>query len=87
MTNTVFPTFQTQYIVDFSSAIFIVEHWDLTNTEIFKSKDVASDVLQLVDKHFKTLVVFQNKFFLGCGLSFSFLRLTVTNTVDIITAL
>jgi hypothetical protein len=41
MTNAVFPTFQTQYILDFSSAIRC-EHWDLPNTEIFQSKDVAS---------------------------------------------
>jgi hypothetical protein len=40
MANTVFPTFQTLYtgILDFSSA----EHWDLPNTEILQSKDVAS---------------------------------------------
>jgi hypothetical protein len=45
MTNTVFPTFQTGYILDFLSAIYsIAEHWDLPNTEIFQSKDVASGV-------------------------------------------
>jgi hypothetical protein len=42
MTNTVFPAFQTQYILDFSSASRIAEHWDLPNTEKFQSKDVAS---------------------------------------------
>jgi hypothetical protein len=42
MTNTDFPTFQTQYIPDFSSASRIAEYWDLPNTEIFKSKYVAS---------------------------------------------
>jgi hypothetical protein len=44
MTNTVFPTFQTQYILDFSSAnSAVAEHWDLPKTEIFQSKDVASE--------------------------------------------
>jgi hypothetical protein len=33
--------FQTHYIIDFSSANRS-EHWDLPNTEIFQSKDVAS---------------------------------------------
>jgi hypothetical protein len=42
MTNTVFPTFQTQYILNFSSASRSTEHWDLPNTEIFQSKDIAS---------------------------------------------
>jgi hypothetical protein len=38
MTNTVCTTFQTQYIKQ-----AIAEHWDLPNTEIFQSKDVASE--------------------------------------------
>jgi hypothetical protein len=42
MTKTVFPTFQTQYILNFSWASGIVKHWDLTNTKIFQSEDVAS---------------------------------------------
>jgi hypothetical protein len=37
MSNTAIPTFQTQYILNFSSA-----SWDLPNTEIFQAKDVAS---------------------------------------------
>jgi hypothetical protein len=41
MAHTVFPTFQTQYILEFSSASRSREHWDLSNTEIFLSKDVA----------------------------------------------
>jgi hypothetical protein len=45
MTNTVFQAFQTQYILKVSSASRIVEHWDLLKTEIFQSKDVASQVL------------------------------------------
>jgi hypothetical protein len=40
MTNTVFLTFQTIYILDFSSESR--ENWDLPNTEIFQSKDIAS---------------------------------------------
>jgi hypothetical protein len=39
MTNTVFPRFQTQYI---SHQQAVAEHWDLPNTEILQSKDVAS---------------------------------------------
>jgi hypothetical protein len=42
MANTVFPTFQTQYILDFSSASRSGT-LGLPNTEIFPSKDVASD--------------------------------------------
>jgi hypothetical protein len=42
MTNTAFPSFETHYILDFSSASPIAEHWDLPNTAIFQSKDVAS---------------------------------------------
>jgi hypothetical protein len=42
MTNTAFPTFQTQYILNFSTASRSGTHWDLPNTEIFQSKDVAS---------------------------------------------
>jgi hypothetical protein len=44
MANTVFPTFQTQYILNFSSA----SHRGLLgagkNTEIFQSEDVASEM-------------------------------------------
>jgi hypothetical protein len=42
MTNTVFQMFQTQYILDFSSASRSETHWDLPNMEIFQSKDVPS---------------------------------------------
>jgi hypothetical protein len=47
MTNTVFPTFQTWFILDFSSAscngtLGLAEPWDLVNTKIFQSIDVAS---------------------------------------------
>jgi hypothetical protein len=43
MTHTVFPTFQTQYTVSWISyQQAVAEHWDLPNTEIFLSKDVAS---------------------------------------------
>jgi hypothetical protein len=42
MTNIVFPMNQTQYILDFLSASRSREHWNLPNTEIFKSKDAAS---------------------------------------------
>jgi hypothetical protein len=42
MTNTVFPTFQTQYILHFSSAKPKLNTWILPNTEIFQSKEVAS---------------------------------------------
>jgi hypothetical protein len=41
MVNTVFTIFQTKYFLDFSSASR-TEHWDLPNTVIFQSKDVAS---------------------------------------------
>jgi hypothetical protein len=37
-----FPTFQTQYISSNSHQQAVAEHWDLPNTEIFQSKDVAS---------------------------------------------
>jgi hypothetical protein len=38
MTNTVIPTFQSQYILDFSSEA-IAEHWDLPNTKMsFQNK-------------------------------------------------
>jgi hypothetical protein len=40
MTNTVFQTFQTQYIHQQA----VAEHWDLPNTEIFQSKVVTSGV-------------------------------------------
>jgi hypothetical protein len=44
MTNTVFPTFLTQYTVSLiSHQQPVAEHWDLPNNEIFQSKDVASD--------------------------------------------
>jgi hypothetical protein len=43
MTKTVFPLFQTQYAVSsISNQQAVAEHWDLPNTEIFQSKDVAS---------------------------------------------
>jgi hypothetical protein len=42
MTNTVFLMFQTQQILNIYSARRIAKHWDLPNTEIFQSKDVAS---------------------------------------------
>jgi hypothetical protein len=43
MTNTVFPTLQTQYgISSISHQQAIAEHWGLPNNEIFQSKDVAS---------------------------------------------
>jgi hypothetical protein len=38
MTKTVFPMFQTQYILDFSPSSRIAEHWDLPNTEISSLK-------------------------------------------------
>jgi hypothetical protein len=38
MTNTVFTTIHTQYIIDFSSASSIAKHWDLPNTEISSLK-------------------------------------------------
>jgi hypothetical protein len=41
MNSTVFPTFQTQYILHFSSASRSGTR-DLPNTEIFQSKDVAT---------------------------------------------
>jgi hypothetical protein len=40
MTNTVFPTFQTQYIIYQQT---VAEHWDLPSPDIFQSKDVASE--------------------------------------------
>jgi hypothetical protein len=43
MTNAAFPTFQTQNILNISHHQAVAEHWDLPNTEIFKSKDIASD--------------------------------------------
>jgi hypothetical protein len=44
MTDTVSSTFQTQNILDFSSAR-LTKQWDLQNTEIFPYKDVASGLL------------------------------------------
>jgi hypothetical protein len=44
MTNTVFLTFQTQYILLFSSASR--GGWDLPNTEIFHYKDVTSGSIE-----------------------------------------
>jgi hypothetical protein len=46
MTYTVFPKFQTQYILDQQA---VPEHRDLPNTDIFKSKDVTSDVFYIDD--------------------------------------
>jgi hypothetical protein len=43
MTKTVFPTFQTQ-LSSISHQEASAKHWDLANTEIFQSKDVAKDV-------------------------------------------
>jgi hypothetical protein len=51
MTKSVFPTFQT-HILDFSSAISNAEHWDLPNTEIFQSKDVASAFFHKISSTF-----------------------------------
>jgi hypothetical protein len=38
MTNTVFPTSQTVYILDFSSCKPAAKHWDLPNTKISSLK-------------------------------------------------
>jgi ABC-type anion transport system duplicated permease subunit len=43
MTFTVLTTIQTQYsIYSISHQKAVAEHWDLPNTEIFQSHDVAS---------------------------------------------
>jgi hypothetical protein len=49
--------FQTQYIFDQQAC---TEHWDLPNTEIFKSKDVASG---LGMSTFRFFVIENNSFF------------------------
>jgi hypothetical protein len=43
MTNTVFQGFKL-HISSISHQQALAKHWDLLNTEIFQSKDVASEV-------------------------------------------
>jgi hypothetical protein len=51
MTNTVFPTFQTQYCIYLiSHEQAAAEYWDLPNTEILQSIDVASEVTLSPDR-------------------------------------
>jgi hypothetical protein len=49
MTNAVFPTFQTQYILDVSSAIHSGKVGFAKHCEIFQSKDVASAMSSVLE--------------------------------------